>query len=288
MNGLCRNGYADHGNSEIHSQILRALQLVHDPRSSNKIRQDASRFLEEVRSNEEAPFHGFGLASSKEQPPIVRHYGLSLLEYAVRHRWVELSAEQSKLLREWVITLSQNTTDEDPPYLTNKVAEIWVEIAKRCWGLDWMNMDELLVGLWDGSLSQKILVVNILETLSDEVFGNEDITAALRGNELNKACVEIFTPANVLIEHFPKRETTVNHRFGSDGWLTRLADLLGWCTKDGNIDANQQVCTVKTLVACKSIISWVIPKALIATRTIHRICACLAASSMPVQLVYVP
>jgi len=24
------------------------------------------------------------------------------------------------------------------------MAEIWVELAKRSWGLDWMDMDELL------------------------------------------------------------------------------------------------------------------------------------------------
>ena len=281
------NGHAEHGNSETHAQILRALELVHDPRSSNELRQNASRYLEEIRSNEEAPSHGFGLALSKEQPPIVRHYGLSLLEYAVRHRWSDLNAEQSKLLREWVVGLSQNTTDGDPPYITNKVAEMWVEIAKRSWGLGWMNMDELLVGLWAGSLSQKILVLKILETLSDEVFGSDDVTAALRGNELNKACVEIFTPANVLTEQFPKRETTVDHRFGSEGWLTRIADLLEWCTRDGKIDADQQVCTVRALVTFKSVISWVIPRALVATHSVYRICACLAASSMPVQLVFI-
>jgi len=288
MNSLAgMNGHAEHGKPEIHTQILRALEIVHDPRSSNTLRQDASRYLEEIRSDEEAPYHGFGLASSKDQPAIVRHYGLSLLEYAVRHRWSEYTTEQSKALRDWVITLSENTADGDPSYITNKVAEIWVEIAKRSWCLDWMDMDELLVHLWGGPLIQKTLVLNILETLSDEVFGNDDVTAALRGSELNRACVEIFTPMNVLIEHFPKREATVNARYGSEGWLSRLADLLEHCTSDGKIDPNQQICAVKTLTTFKSIISWVILRALVTTHSVQRICACLAAANMPVQLVYI-
>ena len=286
MNGLAgMNGSNEHGKPEIHSQILRALEVVHDPRSSNSLRQDASRYLEEIRSNAEAPYHGFGLASSKEQPTIVRHYGLSLLEYAVRHRWSDYTTEQSKALRNWVITLSQNTTEGDPSYITNKVAEIWVEIAKRSWGLEWMDMDELLVSLWNGPLVHKTLVLSILEMLSDEVFGNDDTTAALRGSELNRACVEIFTPANVLIEHFPKREITLDTRYGPEGWLSRLADLLESCTRDGKIDANQQICAVKCLTTFKSIISWVILKALVTTQSVHRICACLAASNLPVQLV---
>jgi len=288
MNSLAgMNGHAEHGKPEIHTQILRALEIVHDPRSSKTLRQDTSRYLEEIRSDEEAPYHGFGLASSKDQPAIVRHYGLSLLEYAVRHRWSEYTTEQSKALRDWVITLSENTADGDPSYITNKVAEIWVEIAKRSWCLDWMDMDELLVHLWGGPLIQKTLVLNILETLSDEVFGNDDVTAALRGSELNRACVEIFTPMNVLIEHFPKREATVNARYGSEGWLSRLADLLEHCTSDGKIDPNQQICAVKTLTTFKSIISWVILRALVTTHSVQRICACLAAANMPVQLVYI-
>ena len=289
MNGSAvMNGQVGEANPEIHVQILQALEIIHEPRSSNAHRQDASRYLEEIRSKEEAPYHGFGLASAKDQPAIVRHYGLSLIEYGVRHRWSDYTPEQSQALREWVVTLSHGTADSDPPYITNKVAEIWVEIAKRSWGLDWLDMDELLVRLWDGSMVQKALVLIILETLSEEVFGNDDTTAALRGSDLNRACVEIFTPASVLAEDFPARETAANVRYGDDGWLSRMADLLDWCTTDGKIDENRRVCGVKTLSTFKSVMSWVIPRSLVTTLSLHRICACLAASNVPLQLVSKP
>lgn len=286
MNGSAKvNGHAAEGKPEIHTQILRALEIIHEPRSSNAHRQDASRYLEEIRSDEQAPYHGFGLALAKDQPGIVRHYGLSLIEYGVRHRWSEYTQEQSQALRDWVINLSQGSADSDPPYITNKIAEIWVEIAKRSWGLDWLDMDELLVHLWDGSMVQKALVLIILETLSEEVFGNDDTTAALRGSDLNRACVEIFTPTNVLIENFPARDVAANIKYGTDGWLSRMADLLDWCIRDGNIDENRRVCGVKILYTFKSVISWIIPRSLITTHALHRICACLASSNVPLQLV---
>lgn len=275
------------GKPELHTQILRALELVYDPRSTNEARQNASHYLEDVKSNEEAPLLGFELVSSKEQPAIVRHFGLYLLDYAVRYRWSGYTSEQSQALRDWIVTLSHNTENGDPPYITNKIVEIWVEIAKRSWGLEWMDMDELLVRLWDGPVAQKTLVLTILETLAEEVFGNEDTTAALRGSDLNRACVEVFTPAQVLSEHFSTRETTVNLRCGSEGWLSRMADLLDWCIKDGNIDENQYLCAIKTLATFKSVISWITPKALVTTQSVHRICAGLAASSMPIQMVSV-
>ena len=273
---------------EIHIQILQALEIIHQPRSSNAHRQDASRYLEEIRSDEQAPYHGFGLASAKDHPAIVRHYGLSLIEYGIRHRWSDYTPEQSRALRDWVVTLSHSTADTDPPYITNKVAEIWVEIAKRSWGLDWMDMDELLVRLWDGSMMQKTLVLVILETLSEEVFGSDDTTAALRGSDLNRACVEIFAPVNVLTEDFPTRETAANIRYGVDGWLSRIADLLDWCVRDGKIDENRRACGVKALSTLKSVISWIIPRALVTTHALHKICACLAASNVPLQLVSEP
>ncbi|MCJ1274120.1 hypothetical protein MMC21_001915 [Puttea exsequens] len=270
--------------NELHKQILRALEIVHNPRSQNSLRQAASQYLEEVRANDEAPYQGFGLASEKIQPAIVRHFGLSLLEYAIRHKWATYSPEQSKALREWVITLAESSAESDPSFITNKVAEIWVEIAKRSWGLEWMDMDELLVKLWGGSVTQKTLVLAILETLSDEVFGNEDSTAALRGSDLNKACVEIFTPTDILSEHFPTRDITVNTRYGTEGWLARMAELLDRCLRDGKVDQAQQICAVKTLVTFKSAISWVIPRSLVITHAVNSICACLAALNMPIQL----
>ena len=286
--GASVNNHAGEGKHEIHTQILQALEIIHEPRSSNAHRQEASRFLEDIRADEQAPYHGFGLASAKDQSAIVRHYGLSLIEYGVRHRWSEYTPEQSQALRDWVVTLSHSTADSDPSYITNKVAEIWVEIAKRSWGLDWLDMDELLIHLWDGSMVQKALVLIILETLSEEVFGNDDTTAALRGSDLNRACVEIFTPASVLIENFPARETTANIKYGAEGWISRMADLLDWCIRDGKIDETRRACGVKTLSTFKSVISWIIPRSLVSTHALHRISACLAASNIPLQLVSKP
>lgn len=287
MNGVGgSNALHDHDESgDVDAQILRALEVIHDPRSSNILRQKASQFLEEVKLDKEAPYHGFGLASTKAQPAIVRHFGLSLLDHAIRRRWADYTPDQHAALRDWILRLSESVAAEDPLYIRNKIAEIWVEVAKRSWVLDWMNMDELLVRLWDGSVIQKTLVLTVLETLSEDVFGHEDMTAGLRGTELNRACVDIFTPAVVLTEQFPSRETSINVRFGDEGWLSRIGNLIDWCISESHIDEPQRACAVKCLLTLKSVISWVIPKALVSTRSVQRICGCLAAANLSIQLV---
>ena len=279
------NGESNHDEDTENTQILRALEVVHNPRSSNTLRQEASQYLEKIRSDDEAPYHGFGLASSKDQSAIVRHYGLSLIDYAIRYRWSDYTPEQSTALRGWILSLAHGTTDQDPAFITNKIAEGWVEMAKRSWALDWMDMDELLVQLWSGTIAQKAIVLTILEALSEEVFGIEDSIAALRGSDLNRACVDIFTPTNVMSEHFPNRETTANVRFEDEGWVSRMAYVLGSCVNDGKILGEWQGIVLKILSTLKSVITWIIPSALVVTNTLPRICSCLAVNEISVQLV---
>jgi exportin-5 len=287
MNGV--DGMNGHDNSgettDVNVQVLQALEIIHNPRSTNSLRQTASQYLEGIKSDKEAPYRGFILASTRSQPPAVRHYGLGLLGHAIRHHWADYTPDQRTALRDWVLELAQGVADTDPLYIRNKLAELWVETAKRSWVLEWMDMDEFLVRLWDGSVTQKLLVLSVLETLSEDIFGHEDTAAALRGTELNRACVDIFTPALVLSKQFPSRETSVNVRYGEDGWLSRVGDLLERCTDDGKINEMQQACAVKALATFRSAVGWVIPKALVATNTLERTCRCLAASDLSVQLV---
>lgn len=274
--------------SETDGQILRALELVYNPRTSKEHRDDASRYLEQIKSQSDAPAHGYILAANKSHPAVVRYYGLSLLEDPIRHRWADYTSEQNIALREWVLKLAQSVVREDLLYIRNKIAQLWVEVAKRSWVLDWMDMDEALVKLWGASIVQKELVLEILETLSENSFGKEDTTTALRGNDLSKACVEIVTPAQVMADHFPKRDTNIHVRYGREGWLSRISELLSWCYTEGPNNPELQTCAVKALSTLKSVIHWVILKAIAATFCIQRICECLTVSNQAMQLVSGP
>ena len=268
------------------TEILKALELVHHPRSSNELRQEASRYLESVRDQDDAPHHGYVLAANKSNPAIARHYGLSLIEYAIRFRWGNYSEAQSNALRDWIWKLAQSVAQEDPSFLRNKIAQLWVELAKRSWALDWTNMDSLLVALWGGSLTQQQLVLRILENLSDDAFGRDDITSGLRGNELNRACVEIFTPLQVLKEHMPQRAPiSPEIRHGDQGWILRVVQFLAWCNSE-NVE-NQQLksCTVAALGTLRSILYCVIFDAITSTPCVQTLCRSLLVPDAHVQIV---
>lgn len=248
------------GSIQALEQIKKALEIVYDVRSSNETRKEAGVFLEQAKNNKEAPAHGFELAINRAHDPIVRHFALSLLEHAIRYSWDGYTTEQAVAVRGWVLTLAENVDDGDPVFLRNKVAQLWVEVAKKSWAADWLDMDTLLVRLWEGRGVQRDLCLYILETLVDDVFNREDSVSGIRNAPLTKACIDIFTPASVLHENFPGREPTPAVRCGEEGWLVRLVDMLNNCLDQGVENPEAKSCAGKILSTLKVSMGWCIPK----------------------------
>ncbi|KAI1117781.1 armadillo-type protein [Nemania sp. NC0429] len=273
-------------NVAVLPKIQQALDVVYSPYSSNDERKDAQSFLESIKDTPEAPTHGFQLASDRHPSPVVRHYALSLLEHAIKHKWASYSPHEAEALRNWVLQLSRDVSKGDPVYLRNKIAQLWVEVAKRSWGAEWMDMDALLVQLWQvpDSAVHKEFVLAVLETLSDEIFNSDDMVIQVRERVLSKASVEIFTPAVVLLEAFPNREAPPEVRCGDEGWLTRIVDLLQQCLS-GDVQNNEDLrtCATRSLAVLYTLMPWVIPKAIVVTRAVPIICEGLRASHIEVQ-----
>jgi exportin-5 len=274
------------GHASDFSQVLEAIQAVYAPTSSNETRRQATEYLEQAKRDPNAPSHGYTLAADQSQLVHVRYYGLGLLEYSIKYNWDDFTADQGAVLKDYVLELARNVTENDQVYFRNKVAQLWTEVAKRSWGAEWLNMDEQLVSLWTTSLHHQAIVLYVLETLSEEVFNREDATAGLRGSDLGRACVEIFTPLQVLQEHLPTRDKSLDVRFGDEGWLKRLCDNLGWCLgQDYQSQEAIRASGAKTMNALRAAMPWIIPKAIAATGVIEAVCKALSVPVVELQLV---
>ncbi|XXH01122.1 phosphatidylinositol 4,5-bisphosphate-binding protein [Hypoxylon texense] len=276
----------ENGNMDILPKIHQALEVVHNPYSSNDARKDAQVFLEDVKNDERSSFYGFHLANDKTQAPVVRHYALSLLENVLKHKWGQYPPEQTEALRNCVLILAENISGDDPVYLRSKIAVLWVETAKRSWVAEWMDMDALLVRLWEvpNSAVHKELVLSILEMLSDDIFNGDDPVVAVRESTLSKASVEIFTPAAVLVDTFPNREAGPDVRCGDEGWLARITRLLRQCLSgDAQHNVELRSCALRALAVLYSLMPWVVPSAVTATECVPVMCEGLRASHIDVQ-----
>lgn len=257
--GMSQGGMAD---------IIQALQVIYSPTSSNEIRQNASRFVKGLEETEDAARNGFLLASHLEHEPAVRYFGLILLDHVLRK--LSFSApEEINNIRLMILQLAENIRPEDPVYYRNKITQLWAEAAKKSWGLDWMDMDATLGQFWSASLVHKELVLDVLEALSEDVFSREDAVSSLRGSELNRSLIEIFTPATILEQINPsEKRPNASLRYGQEGWLVRICTFLEECVQ--NISGSEQArnAAVKALKTLKSVMAWSVYPAIIASQAV--------------------
>nr|POE48760.1 protein msn5 [Quercus suber] len=262
--------------------VIRALTATLDPRVPNSIRQQALEHLENVKQRPDAPQNGFTLAEDWSQDAAVRYYGLQLLEYSAKYKWNEYSSDQQEQVKSWTQLLAGRIRDQDvgmgsqsgsAGYIGRKIGQLWVEVAKRCWGDDqWMDMDHQLVKLWEkpwheNGAAGKILCMYILETLNEDIINLEDAVAGLRIDVLGHALNEIMKPAGMYAE---MEHTCIGRgglRAGDEGWLARLCGFFSDCAKQvrmgggGEAERTMRTCALKALHALRPTMAWVSLKA---------------------------
>ena len=262
------NGHqtAEDAQPSLH-QVLAALKAIYDPRSSNQVRQDASTFLEGAKRYPQAPAQGFQIAVDTNNDYALRHFGLSMVEYYIKYVWDwDKDSEAEGLLRSYVLEFAKILGPQDPAFIRNKVGQLWTELVKRSWGIEWMNMDEQLVELWHATSTHKLLVLNVLETLAEEVFSRDDTVTGIRIQDLGDECTEIFMPGSTLEEiqsSKPKQQTKL--RYGNEGWLDRFCRLLkqSISTNLPN-EPETHALMIKTLNAIRATLPWINLKAVAA------------------------
>jgi exportin-5 len=275
-------------------QISQALSVTLNPREHNHTRHLATQFLEEVKIEHDAPRYGFILSEDYQQNAAIRYYGLQLLEYAVKYRWTKYSAVQTDKIRFWVKCLAGSLRHQDENFIRNKIAQLWVEVAKRCWGEDWMDMDQLLVNLWEKSVEEKgfankNFVLYVMETLSEDICNREDASAGLRLEVLGSALNEVMIPEALYKEHVKTRRKSAEVRAGREGWLARICEFFGQCIKNTRMGSDLAMvrsmdgAAVKALNALRPTMAWVSLKAVLETNCVECLYLPFRTSDTPLQ-----
>ena len=179
--------------------------------------------------------------------------------------------------------MTQNTSEDDPVYLRNKVAQLLVEVAKKDWAISWYDLDSSLLALWNQNSTYKELVLTVLENLSEDVFIRDDSAAGLRGQDLNNAVVEIFTPASAVAGGQNKGRHHL--RADENGWLARISQFLASASGTGASDRNAKACICKALATLRSAFTWVMGPAIVMTDCLGSILACFLSSDADVLVV---
>lgn len=266
------------------STVIQALEVVHSPSSKNDHRREATAYLEDLKSHDGISEAGFALANDTSQQPLVRYYGLSLLEHVIKRQSFALNEQGSADLRQLALRLSLTLDSTPQPFIRNKTAALWAELSKRSWALDWFDLDDALQQVWSQSDTAKEFVLTVLENLSDDVFVREDATAILRDKDLNNAVVEIFTsPANY-VGGLRIGDTTYQMRKGQEGWTARITVFLAGRLQRATEDKESRRLCVSALGTLRSLFSWIMTPAIVSANTMTVVCDALTQAGTEVVL----
>ena len=267
--------------------LKQAIDAIYNPQSDNDVRKNATLYLDRAKSHPNAPSTGFTLASNTSEPATVRHFGLALLEYTVRYRWHDLDHDAADSCRRMVIELAQKVDDNEKVFIRNKIAQLWVDIAKKIWPDEWHDLDSQLLQLWQATFAHQMMALHMLEMLSDDAFAKEEYADGSKGGNVGKACSEIFTPLQAYAALFPNRDQLPYIRAGEEGWFIRLLERLKWSCENLSAGEQPKAAALQILSTLRSTMSWIFLRVAATHSCVESLATCLQAPDTDIQTVSV-
>lgn len=279
------------------AQIANALESVHSASTSSDERRKAQELLESLKQREDSAWIGWSLAAP-DKTGILRHFGLGLLQNAIQYQLTSFTEEKRLTLRTWVVQLAMQVQDSDPYYVREKLAYLWVSIAKRVWGLDtrtdtrsddvapadgWIDMDASLLNLWNLSSAGRELSLSILRTLFEDLYLLDDPVAAKRSGILSAQCIEIVTPVADLQAIYDARSPSLQRiRVDDEGWLPKWVKMVKDCFEVQDSESSRYL--IKTLETLKSCLYWVCARSIRTTDLLPTLTAAMKHPNLRVRI----
>ncbi|RUS23456.1 hypothetical protein BC937DRAFT_86141 [Endogone sp. FLAS-F59071] len=309
-------------NEQVFSKIIEALRLIYDPLVPNDARQAAQKYCDDIKFDPLSPLYGHALAHKDNcHPDVARHFGLGLIEDAIRFRWNDgtYGPSEKKKIRLAVVDLvfrvvcllrlsqlnrflrlrlidirGTNDIMEEKGFIKAKLATIFVEVAKREWPGRWEDMDHILQELYTSGQTTQELSLMIYRSLAEDIFIYEDAIAELRKKDLQTAMICSVSSAWVLEEQYPEGAKIegpnelilMRGDAGNVGWLIRWTTsaeryATDWQQQQDVLAERLAVATLHTLAAQ---CEWILPKAILDAKLILISCQLLLSNSSEIRM----
>jgi len=183
--------------ASLAQQLGAAVELTMNPAIPMEQRHQAFNQLEEFKEN--SPYGsqcGFYLVASSESP-VVRHFGLKILEDVVKARWNTMVGEEKVFIKDSLMKLMSNGTGHltvEHLFIKDALARIVVELVKREWPQQWPTLLQELDTLCRQGETQTELVMFVLLRLVEDV-------ALLQTLEQTQRRKEIYSELTANMEH---------------------------------------------------------------------------------------
>lgn len=268
-------------------QVISALEAIYSPKSTNEERLEAQKFLDRVKLHEESPFWGYEIALNNPANYILKHFGLGLLTNAIKKNWNDYNHEKRIALRKWVMELNYRVQKEDPRYIKQKLAYLWVEIAKRTWGEalreddpseeqlveSWADMDTNLTELWNIGEASRELTLIIFKILFEDVFLLDDLTVLKRITIIQPLCVMVICPMDIFATKYKFTEKWTLFKANQEGWFALWTSELNSALAQNNAEY-----VIRLLETLKTCLNWPLSEVIIKNDIFGALLQCFLSS----------
>ncbi|XP_059154978.1 exportin-5-like isoform X2 [Physella acuta] len=170
---------------EAINSLVAALDIVMNPQATNDERQKAQKLCEDFKDNtdpQECIKCGLQLAR-KNNSPMVRHFGLQLIEHCIKYRWEEVEHQDRFQLKRNILQLVNGGTHdilEEAQHIKDVISRVVVEIAKRDWPQCWANLFPEFAQICDKGVTQTEIVLQALLRLAEDVVRFQNLPSGRR------------------------------------------------------------------------------------------------------------
>ncbi|XP_033112204.1 exportin-5-like [Anneissia japonica] len=173
--------------------LIKSITITMDPQVSHEQRTEAYHMYEEFKEKSELCVQCGMVLAKTTYPPIIRHFGLQLLEHCVKFRWLAMNPNQKMIFKDATVSLIRTGVQdilEEETFIKDGLSRIMVEMIKKEWPQRWESMLQELGPLSRCGSTQCEMVLLVLLRLVEDVvsFQNfdqkrrKDIMAGLQHN----------------------------------------------------------------------------------------------------------
>ncbi|KAK2577119.1 hypothetical protein KPH14_003281 [Odynerus spinipes] len=209
--------------AQISAELARVVEVMMSPNVPQQQRLEVYNACE--RFKETSPLCaqcGLYLAQrSPNRSPIVRHFGLQLMEHCIKYRWTQISQSEKIFIKENAMKLLQEGTEpllQEEAHIKDALSRVVVEMIKREWPQQWPTLLAELSQACTRGESQTELVLLVFLRLVEDVALLQTLESNQRRKDiyqaLNTNMAEIFSFFLRLMEqHFSEfqKKSAVGH-----------------------------------------------------------------------------
>jgi len=176
--------------ANIALQLASAVQLMMDPNIPQQQRHEAFQRLEQFKESSPVCSQCGLFLTAITHPPVVRHFGLKILEDVIKARWNDMSAEEKLFIKDNLMKLMESGTRhmlEEHNHIKDGLAKIVVELIKREWPQHWPSLLQELDTLCRKGETQTELVQFVLVRLVEDVAVLQTLEQNQRRREIYQA-----------------------------------------------------------------------------------------------------